>query len=49
MINHLFLMNKIDCLIDEIYQQTNSMFKNVLISIILSNFRCCSDSIVFPY
>ena len=31
-------MNKIDCLIDEIYQQTNSMFKNILISIILSNF-----------
>ena len=27
-------MNKIDCLIDEIYQQTNSMFKNILISII---------------
>ena len=31
-------MNKIDCLIDEIYQQTNSMFKNILISIILRNF-----------
>ena len=31
-------MNKIDRLIDEIYQQTNSMFKNILISIILSNF-----------
>ena len=31
-------MNKIDYLIDEIYQQTNSMFKNILISIILSNF-----------
>lgn len=23
-------MNKIDCLIDEIYQQTNSMFKTYL-------------------
>ena len=31
-------MNKTDYLIDEIYQQTNSMFKNILISIILSNF-----------
>ena len=31
-------MNKIDCLIDEIYQQTNSMFKNILLSIILYNF-----------
>ena len=31
-------MNKTDCLIDEIYQQANSMFKNILISIILSNF-----------
>lgn len=31
-------MNKNDCLIDEIYQQANSMFKNILISIILSNF-----------
>ena len=31
-------MNKIDCLIDEIYQQTNNMLENILISIILSNF-----------
>ncbi len=31
-------MNKNYHLIDEIYQQTNSMFKNILISIILSNF-----------
>ena len=30
-------MNKNYHLIDEIYQQTNSMFKNILISIILSN------------
>ena len=35
-------MNKIDYLIDEIYQQTNSMFKNILISIILSNFATSS-------
>ena len=31
-------MNKNYHLIDEIYQQTNSMFKNILISIILYNF-----------
>ena len=31
-------MNKNYRLIDEIYQQANSMFKNILISIILSNF-----------
>ena len=31
-------MNKNYQFIDEIYQQTNSMFKNILISIILSNF-----------
>ena len=31
-------MNKNYHLIDEIYQQTNSMFKNILISIILCNF-----------
>ena len=31
-------MNKNYHLIDEIYQQTHSMFKNILISIILSNF-----------
>ena len=37
-ISHLFLMNKNYRLIDEIYQQANSMFKNILISIILSNF-----------
>ena len=31
-------MNKNYHLIDEIYQQTNSMFKNILLSIILYNF-----------
>ena len=31
-------MNKNYHLIDEIYQQTKSMFKNILISIILYNF-----------
>ena len=31
-------MNKNYRLIDEIYQQANSMFKNILISIILYNF-----------
>ena len=31
-------MNKNYHLIDELYQQTNSMFKNILISIILYNF-----------
>ena len=31
-------MNKIDCLIDEIYQQANNMLENILISIILYNF-----------
>ena len=31
-------MNKNYRLIDEIYQQANSMFKNILISISLSNF-----------
>ncbi len=31
-------MNKNYQFTDEIYQQTNSMFKNILISIILSNF-----------
>ena len=31
-------MNKNYRLIDEIYQQINSMFKNILISIILYNF-----------
>ena len=31
-------MNKNYHLIDEIYQQTTSMFKNILISIILYNF-----------
>lgn len=31
-------MNKNYRLIDEIYQQINSMFKNILLSIILYNF-----------
>ena len=31
-------MNKNYQFIDEIYQQTNNMFKNILISIILYNF-----------
>ena len=31
-------MNKNYRLIDEIYQQANTMFKNILISIILYNF-----------
>ena len=35
-------MNKNYRLIDEIYQQANSMFKNILISIILYNFATSS-------
>ena len=35
-------MNKNYRIIDEIYQQTNSMFKNILISIILYNFATSS-------
>ena len=35
-------MNKNYQFIDEIYQQTNSMFKNILISIILYNFATSS-------
>ena len=35
-------MNKNYHLIDEIYQQTNNMLENILISIILSNFATSS-------
>ena len=37
-INRLFFMNKNYQFIDEIYQQTNNMLENILISIILYNF-----------
>jgi len=35
-------MNKNYQFIDEIYQQTNNMLENILISIILSNFATSS-------
>ena len=35
-------MNKNYQFIDEIYQQTNNMLENILISIILYNFATCT-------